>query len=226
MIKLQTKTCSSCKHIKPRSFFFKDKYNPDGLTYICKACFMERKSKSVKKRHTLLIEDLEGEEWRDVVGYQTLYQVSNLGRVKSVERFLINSKGQNVKRRGVLLSPVKNSNGYIEVIISKRAKSRLVKVHLLVWDAFGNEQRQGRKIVVDHMDNDKTNCKLSNLQLLTHRRNTVKDQSFTNLLGARKRGKRWFSQIKVDKEIRYLGTYDTELEAHEAYKAAELEIDH
>lgn len=59
------------------------------------------------------------EEWRDITGYEGLYQVSNLGRVRSLDRYV--NSGYNTKRfsKGKILSFLLQKNGYAKVMLSK-----------------------------------------------------------------------------------------------------------
>ena len=97
------------------------------------------------------------EIWRDIPGYEGLYQVSNLGNVKSA--YL---KGKLKKQR-------LNPNGYFGVNLSKDGKGKNANVHSLVAQAFLNHKPCGFKIVVDHIDDNRKNNKLSNLRLTNQR---------------------------------------------------------
>lgn len=109
------------------------------------------------------------EIWKDIKGYEGLYQVSNHGRVKSFCR----SNGKILKN-----SP--NTNGYIVRSLSKGGKESFFKMHCLVWDHFGNKPRNGRKLQIDHKDNNKLNNHIDNLQLLTQRQNINKSRTNPN----------------------------------------------
>lgn len=105
------------------------------------------------------------EIWRDVPGFEGKYQVSNLGRVKSLDR--IDSIGR--RRTGVLLKPWKERNGYRLVSIMSGDKQRRYYVHRLVAETFIGPLPDGYE--VNHKDEDKTNNTAGNLEYLTHKDN-------------------------------------------------------
>lgn len=72
------------------------------------------------------------EIWKDVVGYEGMYQVSNLGHVKSLDRK--RSDGHNIK--GVMLKIIHDKYGYCIVSLCKNGQNKLKKVHRLVAEAF------------------------------------------------------------------------------------------
>ena len=75
------------------------------------------------------------EEWRDVVGYEGLYQVSNLGNVKSLDRLVICEDGFIRRMKGGLLKQQIN-HGYMNVRLYKNGVGKTVKVHRAVAMAF------------------------------------------------------------------------------------------
>ena len=93
------------------------------------------------------------EEWRDIKGYEGLYQVSNLGRVKS----LGNSKSKKEK----ILKPYSNI-GYFHVILSKEGIHKNCRVHRLVAEAFIPNLNNYKE--VNHKDEDKENNSSYNLE--------------------------------------------------------------
>jgi len=106
------------------------------------------------------------ERWRDVVGYEELYEVSDHGRVRSVSR-------EGRRYAGCILSmPLKTERGrktYPRVNLSNRGTRRTRTVHKLVAEAFLGPCPEGRE--VDHCDGDKTNNRPSNLEYVTHAEN-------------------------------------------------------
>lgn len=75
------------------------------------------------------------EIWKDIEGYEGLYQVSNLGRVKSLDRTITNSLGVKTRYKGRLMTQTRN-RGYWFVNLSKNGKATPVGVHRLVAIAF------------------------------------------------------------------------------------------
>lgn len=106
------------------------------------------------------------EEWRFIKNYEGLYEVSNTGLVRSIDRYTINSKGVKKRYKGKLLSPGFNKrNGYFLVRISKDC----FYVHRLVAEAFLDNPDNLRE--VNHKDEDKTNNRVDNLEWCTSKYN-------------------------------------------------------
>lgn len=104
------------------------------------------------------------EEWRDIEGYEGLYQVSNLGRVRSLDRIVVNSSGHKRTVQGVVLRATFNTN-YYNVSLCKDGKVRKKNVHRLVAEAF-LEKIDGKN-VVDHINADVSDNRAENLQWVT-----------------------------------------------------------
>lgn len=96
------------------------------------------------------------EEWRDVEGYEGLYQVSNLGRVRSL----------NYARQGAIkiISQRQRPNVYMNVDLHKRGKATTFFVHRIVANAFVNNPDPDNFNDVNHIDDDKTNNSAKNLE--------------------------------------------------------------
>ena len=108
------------------------------------------------------------EVWRPIDGFEGLYEVSNLGRVRSCDRF-VNSKGGTRLHKGKVLKQAKDGGGYLQVNLCKDGKPTAVKVHRLVWEAFHGKIPEGMQ--VNHIDEDKTNNSLDNINLMTPKQN-------------------------------------------------------
>ena len=100
------------------------------------------------------------EIWRDIVGYEGLYQVSNLGRVKSL--------GNNKTRKEKVLKP-ETINGYLRVCLFKEKKGKHILVHRLVADAF--IPNIDNKPYIDHIDGNPKNNIIDNIRWCTHNEN-------------------------------------------------------
>lgn len=147
------------------------------------------------------------EQWRKIDGFSD-YEVSNFGRVRSNKR---TCKGK------VLIHSLDN-RGYPKVGMLNDNKMYARRIHVLVWDAFGDNPRNGRKINVDHIDFNKTNNWISNLQLLSSRENKIKSlKTSGKLIGASRKRNKWQSKICINGKYKWLGVFNTELEAHKAY---------
>ena len=94
------------------------------------------------------------EIWKDIAGYEGLYKVSNLGRVKSL----------NYRKTGKerILIPCKTANGYLQVRLSKNCISKQHLIHRLIAQAFIENPENLPE--VNHIDEDKTNNCVSNLE--------------------------------------------------------------
>ena len=113
------------------------------------------------------------EIFKDIPGFEGRYQVSNLGRVKSLEREEWRSysdrASHSVKIRERLLTLCKDGEGYVHVRLSKDAHYTLWKVHQLVALVFLNHDRKKTKgkAIIHHINGDKTDNRLDNLQIYT-----------------------------------------------------------
>ena len=164
------------------------------------------------------------EEWREVRGYEGIYEVSNIGSLKSLARK--SSIGRRLKEK--VLRGYVSSSGYLSVPLSKNGTSKTRQVHQLVAIAFLGHTPCGCTIVVDHIDNDKSNNTLDNLQLITHRENSSKDKKggSSKYVGVNwdKNASKWKAQICTSGKYKHLGLFTDEIEASRAYQSKLKEI--
>lgn len=105
------------------------------------------------------------EEWRDIKGYEGLYQVSDQGRVKSLERR--DCLGRTVKER--ILKQVLTNYGYQVVNLYAGGKPKTLKVHRLVCQAFHDNPEN--KPEVNHINENKTDNRACNIEWCTCKQN-------------------------------------------------------
>lgn len=134
------------------------------------------------------------EIWRDVNGYEGLYQVSNLGRLR---RMFKNGKVN-------FLSGKKDKDGYVEVILSKNQTKKFARLHRLVADAFAPNPEN--KPQVNHKDRNKENNAASNLEWVTGSENTI--HAYATGRGVHKR-----HVVQYTKDMRVVALWDSIREA-------------
>ncbi len=117
------------------------------------------------------------ELWKDVIGYEKLYQVSNLGRIKSL-------KYKNKFNIEKIIKPRDVGRGYLAVILYKNKKIKNLYVHRLVAQAF--ILKSENKLYVNHKDGIKYNNNVNNLEWCTQSENV---KHFFNKLDSSKRRK-------------------------------------
>ena len=151
------------------------------------------------------------EIYKDIIGYEGIYQVSNLGNIKSYK---------NGKERQLKLS--KNSDGYLVVGLRIDNVAKTKKVHQLVAEVFLNHKVCRLELVINHIDFDKTNNKLDNLEVVTVRQNTnrkhIKSSSIHTGVCWDKSRNKWVSHIYLNGKLKHIGRFENELDASEAYQ--------
>ena len=110
------------------------------------------------------------EVWRDIEGYEGLYQVSNMGRVKSLERTYIDKIGRERYVKECILKPAMDKGGYLRVGLCDGKKRKTFKLHRLVCEAF--HENPDNKPQVNHINEIKTDNRASNLGWATARENS------------------------------------------------------
>ena len=157
------------------------------------------------------------EEFRDIPGYEGIYQVSNLGNVKSLKWGKEN-----------ILNDVFDKQGYLIYSLHKNKIRKDIKGHQLVAMAFLNHIPCGHELVIDHINDVKSDNRLENLQIVTHRFNVFKTQGkyssqYKGVCWVGKRNK-WMATICLNKKSFFLGYFVNEYDAHLAYQNKLKEI--
>ena len=113
---------------------------------------------------------IQDEVWKDVEGYEGLYQVSTCGNVKSLPKVRRNGTGTYIQKER-LLKPSNTSTGYKKVELCKDGKRKGFKVHRLVAIAF--IPNPDNKPEVNHIDGNKINNNIDNLEWVTSSENSI-----------------------------------------------------
>ena len=155
---------------------------------------------------------MKNEIWKDIIGYENLYQISNYGNIKSINKGRFYNK--NLKCQ-------KNHKGYLTITLTKNNYRKNFKIHQLVAISFLNHTPCGMKKVIDHIDNNKLNNSVKNLQITDcHKnhyfvKNNIKKSKYKWIYYE---NNKWRVRIYTkDKRIN-LGVFDTEIEAIEKLK--------
>ena len=153
------------------------------------------------------------EEWKDIKGYEGYYQVSNLGRVKSLDRFVPHKTSKNIKINEKILKYHLDDKGYCRIHIHKNNIRKQFKIHKLVANHF--LLKKENNYVVDHEDKNKLNNNVNNLRYVSHSKNTRNsnkiEKSYSKYNGVSNHGKNKFrSYIHINGKQIYLGIYTHE----------------
>lgn len=108
------------------------------------------------------------EVWKDIKGYEGLYQISNLGRIKGVDHWRKNGTNGYI-HKGKVMSLDYNKKGYFYVNLCKDGKHKLYRVHRLVYETFVGPIPENMQ--VNHINEVKTDNRLENLNLMTSKEN-------------------------------------------------------
>lgn len=114
---------------------------------------------------------VKAEVWKPVVGYEGMYEVSNLGRVKSVYRIFVRKDGKKLPIRERILKHANTSSGYPAVRICGYGKKPTTYIHRLVAGAFIDNPEN--KPCVNHINGIKTDNRVDNLEWCSYQENEI-----------------------------------------------------
>lgn len=160
-----------------------------------------------KRRKDKLMEEVQTEEvWKDVLGYDGLYQVSNKGQVKSMYFHSQKGKGNNLKENPKILTPGVDSYGYNIVSLCNGDTKKTFTVHRLVAETF--IPNPDNLPCINHKDEDKQNNCVENLEWCT--------VEYNNSYGTK--GERTAQTLKkkvyqYDQEMNFIAVYDGAIDA-------------
>lgn len=153
-------------------------------------------------------------EFYDIPDYEGLYKIDKEGNVLST-------------KNNIIMKPRLAGEKYLLVNLWKDKARKTFRIHKLMAITFLDKDYRMKKLVVDHIDNDRFNNRLSNLQLISNRENCSKDKGgasqYTGVVKSSKN--RWKSSIRIEGIKIHIGCFKTELEAHNAYQNKLKEIE-
>lgn len=159
------------------------------------------------------------EKWKPIIGYETFYLASDLGRIKSLSR-LVNNKHGNYFTNTRILRQAK-SGKYLNVVLFNKTRKTLT-VHSLVSIAFLRHKPCSFLKVINHKNFNKLDNRKVNLEITTPRINGNRKhiKSTSEYVGVcwEKSSKKWVARIHINKKRKTIGRFKTEIEAHNAYQ--------
>lgn len=151
------------------------------------------------------------EKWRDIKGYEGIYQVSSLGRVKRIG-YYTNQSGATWES-GRILKPANNSRGYYFVQLSQDNKVARKYVHRLVAEAFIPNPES--KPTVNHINCDRSDNRVENLEWASYRENNDYSIQVMKRTGKNKRNN------KLSRVVQQLDLQGNVLKEYPSYREAE-----
>lgn len=112
---------------------------------------------------------IEKEIWKPIKGYEGLYEVSNLGRVRSLDREIIYKNGTKHIHKGKILKLQYDRYGYLYIILNNKCDTKKCTVHRLVAEAF--IPNVDNKPCIDHINTIKDDNRVENLRWVTYKEN-------------------------------------------------------
>jgi hypothetical protein len=159
---------------------------------------------------------MQKEIFKDIPGYEGLYQIGDLGSVKSL----------NYRRTGKekLLCTRLDGSGYPMIDLYRNGNAESRNVHQLVAIVFFGHKPNGIKMVVNHKNFIKTDNRVENIEIVTNRENSnrkhIKSSSkYVGVCWDKSNGK-WVSRIQVNGKRKHLGVLENEDDAGVAYQSA------
>lgn len=156
--------------------------------------------------------------WKQVQGYENIYEVSDHGEVRSIDRSV-----NNYRVKGRVLRQHDSGKGYPAVALCKNGKPHTTYVHSLVANAFIPKPDTLLRLVVNHKDGDKRNNDVTNLEWVSYSQNN--QHAYDNNL--KERGEQFYNTKLTEaqvKEIRKNGKYDTYEQIAQQYGVSKATI--
>jgi hypothetical protein len=154
------------------------------------------------------------EQWKPIIGFEGIYEVSDLGRIKAISRNYKNKNGVFYHKKEIILKSHINK-GYLKIQLRTKELSKSYSVHQVVSISFLGHVIFGHKLVIN---------RVLNLEIITHRENCNKKhiKSSSKYVGVYwlKRKCKWQSKIQINGKNIVLGIFEDEEEAGKYYQEA------
>ncbi len=168
------------------------------------------------------------EEWRDVPNYEGYYQVSDLGRVRSLDRTITYVDGRKRFYKGRIRDGSIDKCGYRQTTLCISGVGRNFTFSQIVAMSFLGHEPSGATLVVDHINGDISDDRVENLRIVTNRANlstcfrSNEDSFSSEYAGVNwdKKTSKWEAKIYHKGVHIYLGLYNSEMEASNVYQEA------
>jgi len=162
------------------------------------------------------------EVWINIEGYENLYKISNMGKVKSLSREVNGKNGSTREHVGKELAKLISSNGYQVVRLSKEGKATTYTLHSLMAKNFLRMNLNDKTLIINHKDSNPKNNQLNNLEIVSYRENAChaqlqKTRSCEHIgVSYNKKEGKYKSSITFNGKQIGLGTYLNEEDAYQA----------
>ena len=222
---MQTKICNKCNVEKSVDlFYFRIRKDKKIINSQCKKCIRFKSGYSKEYDKPM---DLPNEQWKNIPNYEGYYQASNLGRIKSLERFIKHKTYGISMLKEKILSQGITTNGYNYVGLSKNNIAKTKQVHQLVAMAFLNHIPCRHERVVNHINFIRTDNRLKNLEIISQQENAnkkhINSSSIYTGVHFAKKSKKWIARITINKVRIHLGSFTTENDAKKYCEEAFIE---
>lgn len=163
------------------------------------------------------------ELWKDIINFEGYYQVSNHGRVRSLDRYVVANKNGGLKLlKGKIMKLTKakgrNNDGYLVVNLRKKGKNKVLGVHRLVAEAFVDNPNNYP--IPNHKDGNKENNFSDNLEWTTYSQNNQ------HAIDMKLRNPRGISVVQYDLDMNFIKEYKSASDAARVTKLGRGSICH
>lgn len=142
----------------------------------------------------------EGEEWKDIPGYEGFYKASSLGRVISLHRVIIRKTGAQQTMQPILIRSNDGSSGYHYITLCKYGHKKKLPIHRVI--AFAFLDNPDNKPIIDHINGNKEDNRVSNLRWATYSENMKNENTVQKFRLTFSEKGRSVVQLKDNKLIR------------------------